>query len=75
MHSLTSSSCPIPRPRLPDVHEPGELTSRLTSDCYSISRCIATNVNVALRNLLQVVGERPALKAGPAWTRGAMPSG
>ncbi|KIZ04358.1 hypothetical protein MNEG_3599 [Monoraphidium neglectum] len=39
-----------------DVHEPGELTSRLTSDCYSISRCIATNVNVALRNLLQVVG-------------------
>ncbi|KAI8476904.1 MAG: hypothetical protein J3K34DRAFT_455504 [Monoraphidium minutum] len=39
-----------------DVHEPGELTSRLTSDCYAISRCIATNVNVALRNLLQVIG-------------------
>ncbi|GBF91269.1 ABC transporter B family member, chloroplastic [Raphidocelis subcapitata] len=39
-----------------DVHEPGELTSRLTSDCYAISRCIATNVNVAIRNLLQVVG-------------------
>lgn len=39
-----------------DVHEPGELTSRLTSDCYAISRCIATNVNVALRNLLQVAG-------------------
>lgn len=35
----------------------GQLISRLTSDCYSITRCIATNVNVALRNLLQVIGE------------------
>lgn len=41
-----------------DVHEPGQLTSRLTSDCYAITRCIATNVNVALRNLVQVIGER-----------------
>jgi hypothetical protein len=35
----------------------GQLISRLTSDCYAITRCIATNVNVALRNLLQVIGE------------------
>lgn len=35
----------------------GQLISRLTSDCYSITRCIATNVNVALRNLLQVIGK------------------
>jgi hypothetical protein len=34
----------------------GQLISRLTSDCYAITRCIATNVNVALRNLLQVIG-------------------
>lgn len=39
-----------------DVHEPGQLTSRLTSDCYAITRCIATNVNIALRNLVQVIG-------------------
>eukprot|EP00775_Hariotina_reticulata_P011000 gene11000-11154_t len=39
-----------------DVNEPGQLTSRLTSDCYAITRCIATNVNVALRNLVQVIG-------------------
>jgi hypothetical protein len=37
----------------------GQLTSRLTSDCYAITRCIATNVNVALRNLLQVIGAVP----------------
>jgi hypothetical protein len=35
----------------------GQLISRLTSDCYSITRCIATNVNVAMRNLLQVIGK------------------
>jgi len=40
-----------------DVHDAGQLTSRLTSDCYAISRTIATNVNVALRNGLQVIGE------------------
>lgn len=40
-----------------DVNEPGQLTSRLTSDCYAITRCIATNVNVALRNMVQVIGE------------------
>lgn len=39
-----------------DAHDPGALTSRLTSDCYAISRCISTNVNVALRNGLQAVG-------------------
>jgi ABC-type multidrug transport system fused ATPase/permease subunit len=39
-----------------DTHDPGALTSRLTSDCYAISRCISTNVNVALRNGLQAVG-------------------
>jgi ABC-type multidrug transport system fused ATPase/permease subunit len=40
-----------------DINEAGQLTSRLTSDCYAISKCIATNVNVALRNGLQVIGE------------------
>uniref|UniRef100_A0A383WIB2 Uncharacterized protein n=1 Tax=Tetradesmus obliquus TaxID=3088 RepID=A0A383WIB2_TETOB len=39
-----------------DTQEPGQLTSRLTSDCYAITRCIATNVNVALRNMVQVIG-------------------
>lgn len=39
-----------------DAQEPGQLTSRLTSDCYAITRCIATNVNIALRNLVQVIG-------------------
>ena len=39
-----------------DAHDPGALTSRLTSDCYAISRCVSTNVNVALRNGLQAVG-------------------
>lgn len=40
-----------------DVTEGGQLTSRLTSDCYAFSRCVSTNVNVALRNGLQVVGK------------------
>jgi ABC-type multidrug transport system fused ATPase/permease subunit len=39
-----------------DGTDSGALTSRLTSDCYAISRCISTNVNVALRNALQAVG-------------------
>jgi hypothetical protein len=29
------------------LQEPGQLTSRLTSDCYAITRCIATNVSAA----------------------------
>jgi hypothetical protein len=61
-HLPTAVLAPTARP--PDVHEPGELTSRLTSDCYAISRCIATNVNVALRNLLQVIGAARGLRGG-----------
>ena len=37
-----------------DSHEVGSLTSRLTSDAQVISSTISTNLNVALRNALQV---------------------
>lgn len=46
-----------------DVNDSGTLTSRLTSDCYAVSRCVATNVNVAMRNGLQVIGGWPAVGA------------
>lgn len=39
-----------------DTTDVGQLTSRLTSDCQSIARSLATNMNVALRNLVQVIG-------------------
>ena len=38
-----------------DKEPVGELTSRLTSDAQVISRTVSTNLNVALRNGLQVV--------------------
>jgi ABC-type multidrug transport system fused ATPase/permease subunit len=39
-----------------DTNDVGSLTSRLGSDCYAVARCISTNLNVAMRNLLQVIG-------------------
>lgn len=35
----------------------GALTSRLQTDCQAITRCVATNLNIALRNGLQALGE------------------
>ena len=34
----------------------GSLTSRLQTDCQAITRCVATNLNIALRNALQAFG-------------------
>jgi ABC-type multidrug transport system fused ATPase/permease subunit len=39
-----------------DKEEVGALTSRLGSDCQAIVRCLATNLNVAVRNSLQCIG-------------------
>lgn len=39
-----------------DEHESGQLTSRLGTDCQTVSRCLATNFNVAVRNSLQFLG-------------------
>eukprot|EP00884_Botryococcus_braunii_P008726 jgi/Botrbrau1/17855/Bobra.0127s0095.1 len=39
-----------------DANEAGQLTSRLGTDCQTVSRCLATNFNVAARNSLQYVG-------------------
>lgn len=33
------------------------LTSRLGSDCQAVVRALSTNINVALRNALQAIGE------------------
>lgn len=44
-----------------DRTPPGELTSRLTSDAQVISRTISTNINVALRNALQVCPPRDSI--------------
>ncbi len=38
----------------------GALTSRLGSDCQAIVRCLATNLNVAVRNSLQCIGTPPS---------------
>lgn len=40
-----------------DEAEVGVLTSRLGSDCQAVVRCIATNINVAMRNGLQCIGK------------------
>lgn len=40
-----------------DEAETGVLTSRLGSDCHAVARAAATNINVALRNSLQCIGE------------------
>jgi len=39
-----------------DENEVGALTSRLQSDCQAITKCISTNLNIALRNSLQAIG-------------------
>lgn len=36
----------------------GALTTRLGSDCQAIVRCLATNLNVAVRNGMQCIGAR-----------------
>lgn len=41
-----------------DVEEVGALTSRLGSDCQAVVRALATNFNVAVRNLMQCIGEQ-----------------
>lgn len=40
-----------------DKEEVGVLTSRLGSDCQAVVRALSTNINVALRNALQAIGE------------------
>lgn len=40
-----------------DAEEVGVLTSRLGSDCQAVVRALSTNINVALRNALQAIGE------------------
>ena len=42
-----------------DREEVGALTSRLGSDCQAIVRCLATNLNVAVRNSMQCIGTPP----------------
>jgi len=39
-----------------DTTEVASLTSRLQTDCHAITKCIATNVNVTIRNALQAIG-------------------
>jgi hypothetical protein len=40
-----------------DTAEVGVLTSRIGADCQAVVRCLSTNLNVALRNGLQCIGE------------------
>lgn len=40
-----------------DKEEVGVLTSRLGSDCQAVVRALSTNINVALRNALQAIGD------------------
>ncbi len=40
-----------------DSAEVGVLTSRIGADCQAVVRCLSTNLNVALRNGLQCIGE------------------
>ena len=44
-----------------DKEEVGVLTSRLGSDCQAVVRALSTNINVALRNALQAIGEKTCL--------------
>jgi len=39
-----------------DGSEVGTLTSRLQADCQAVTKCVATNLNIAFRNMLQAVG-------------------
>jgi ABC-type multidrug transport system fused ATPase/permease subunit len=40
-----------------DSNEVGTLTSRLQSDTQSMTKCVATNLNIAARNMLQAIGK------------------
>jgi ABC-type multidrug transport system fused ATPase/permease subunit len=39
-----------------DKTDTGTLTSRLQADCQAMTKCVATNLNIAMRNLLQAIG-------------------
>lgn len=39
-----------------DSNEVGTLTSRLQSDTQAMTKCVATNLNIATRNMLQAIG-------------------
>lgn len=43
-----------------DTQDVGQMTSRLQADCQAVTKCVAINLNIALRNLLQAIG-------GAAW--------
>ena len=47
-----------------DKEEVGALTSRLGADCSSVTRALATNINVAARNSLQAIGKSAGSRAG-----------
>lgn len=49
----------------------GALTTRLSSDCQAIVRCLATNINVAVRNGMQCIGEHVFYIEGHASRRHA----
>ncbi|KAJ9533007.1 hypothetical protein QJQ45_018090, partial [Haematococcus lacustris] len=36
-----------------DATETGTLTSRLQADCQAMTKCVATNLNIAMRNMMQ----------------------
>lgn len=50
-----------------DKEEVGVLTSRLGSDCQAVVRALSTNINVALRNALQAIGEPAWLSSSPCF--------
>eukprot|EP00201_Polytomella_parva_P022584 CAMPEP_0175045550 /NCGR_PEP_ID=MMETSP0052_2-20121109/4493_1 /TAXON_ID=51329 ORGANISM="Polytomella parva, Strain SAG 63-3" /NCGR_SAMPLE_ID=MMETSP0052_2 /ASSEMBLY_ACC=CAM_ASM_000194 /LENGTH=394 /DNA_ID=CAMNT_0016309109 /DNA_START=588 /DNA_END=1769 /DNA_ORIENTATION=- len=39
-----------------DQTDVGALTSRLQSDCQAMAKCVATNLNIAMRNCIQAIG-------------------
>ncbi len=39
-----------------DANQSGELTNRLTADCSKISNVVSLNVNIMLRQTIQLVG-------------------
>lgn len=60
---LPASRFPQPQPQPTGctalVLQVGTLTSRLQADCQAMTKCMATNLNIAFRNMLQAVGECP----------------
>lgn len=50
-----------------EQEEVGALTTRLGSDCQAIVRCLATNLNVAVRNGMQCIGARCFCTWLPLW--------